>query len=69
MNQQGIVFSAIIHQVKIDKEGESKITLTVPLVNRDEVLEVGKLTEQVLEVSIVPVPQKITQKQGELTSW
>ena len=47
-----IVFNAIIHKVQIDREGEARITLTVPLSNREQVLNLSMLTETVLKVSV-----------------
>jgi hypothetical protein len=47
-----IQFKAVVSSVKIDKEGQVKITFTVPLSHRTEAMSVGVLTETVLNVSV-----------------
>ena len=40
-----ITFIASLHKVQIDREGEARITLTVPLSEREQVLDWSMLTE------------------------
>lgn len=47
-----IIFIASLHKVQIDREGEAKITLTVPLSDREQVLNLSMLTETALKVSV-----------------
>ena len=49
-----INFLASLHSVKIDREGETRITLMVPLSDRDAILELSRLTEAILRVSVSP---------------
>lgn len=51
MNEQ-IGFIASLHKVQIDREGESRITLTVPLSHRAKVMELSELTEVALHVVV-----------------
>jgi len=43
---------ASLHKVQMDKDGECKIILTVPLMCRESVLAVSMLTEKPLDVEI-----------------
>lgn len=47
-----ITFTASLHKVQIDREGEARITLTVPLSERQQVLELSLLTKTALKVSV-----------------
>ena len=47
-----ITFIASLHKVQIDREGESRITLTIPMSEREAVLAVSMLTETALKVKI-----------------
>ena len=47
-----ITFTASLHKVQIDREGEARITLTVPLSDREQVLNLSMLTETALKVSV-----------------
>lgn len=49
-----IIFLASLHSVKIDREGEAKITLAIPSSGRDAILELSRFTEAVLRVSVSP---------------
>ena len=49
-----IEFKASVHRVGIDQHGETRITLTVPLSDREKVLLCGALTEKIVNVSIEP---------------
>ncbi|HLE87448.1 MAG TPA: hypothetical protein VI727_07265 [Candidatus Brocadiaceae bacterium] len=55
-----ITFTASLHKVQIDREGESRITLTIPMSEREAVLAVSMLTETALRVKI-----DIDENQGE----
>jgi len=47
---------ATLHKVQMDKEGEFKVILTVPMVFRENVLSVQIMTEKVLDVEITEEP-------------
>jgi len=47
-----ITFIASLHKVQIDREGEARITLTIPMSEREAVLAVSMLTETALKVKI-----------------
>lgn len=47
-----IKFPAILYLVRIDKEGESKVTLAIPQSELDSIILLGKETEKLLQVSI-----------------
>ena len=47
-----ITFIASLHKVQIDREGEARITLTVPLSEREQILNLSMLTETALKVSV-----------------
>ena len=47
-----ITFIASLHKVQIDREGEARITLTIPMSEREAVLAVSMLTETALRVKI-----------------
>lgn len=49
---EGIHLKAHIDSVKIDKEGEAKLVLVIPLIYRKEYLACAELTEKVLDVYI-----------------
>ena len=51
-------FKAILHGVKIDKDGESSITLSIPQSDRNSVLAVSLMTEIVLDVEVLPEDSK-----------
>ena len=56
-----ITFMATLHKVQIGREGEMRITLTVPMLEREAVLAVSLLTEIVLQVKI-----KMDYREGEM---
>jgi hypothetical protein len=43
---------ATLHKVQMDKEGEFKVILTVPMIYRENCLAVQMMTEKVLDVEI-----------------
>lgn len=47
-----IKFPAILYSVRIDREGESKVTLTIPQSDLDAIISLGHETEKLLQVSI-----------------
>lgn len=47
-----------LHKTTIDHEGESTITLKIPLSELDKLLKIAQLTEQLLEISIEPSNKK-----------
>ena len=47
-----IIFIASLYAVKIDREGETRITFTVPASERTEALRVNPLIEKALRVSV-----------------
>ena len=47
-----ITFIASLHKVQIDREGEARITLTIPMSEREAVLAVSMLTETALRVLV-----------------
>ena len=44
-----ITFKATIHRIQIDKEGEGRVTITLPLTARNELLKMGEWTEKVID--------------------
>ncbi len=51
MNMDGINFKAILHSVRIDKEGESRVTLSVPQSDLDNVMLLATETEKLILIS------------------
>jgi hypothetical protein len=52
-------FHASLDKVVMDKDGECKITLCVPLIDRVEVLKLAEHTEIILKVNVeTEVPYK-----------
>ena len=47
-----ITFVGCIGNIKMDREGETKITLDVPLSELEKILELGKLNGKLLKVEI-----------------
>lgn len=47
-----IILKGILFTVKVDKEGESRITLCFSLSEINKVAEVSKLTERLLNIKI-----------------
>jgi len=47
-----ITFIASLHKIQIDREGESRITLTIPMSEREAVLAISMLTETALRVVV-----------------
>jgi len=45
-------FAACLHRVAVDSEGESTVTLKIPLTNIDDVTALMKLTQTLLNVEI-----------------
>ena len=45
-------FKATLHAIRIDKEGESKITLTIPTSDLIVAAKMASMTESVLDVSV-----------------
>ena len=45
-------FTAALHAVRIDNEGETRVTLTVPFTDLIKMLELAQLTQQLLEVEV-----------------
>ena len=53
-----IKFKAAVHAVRIDHDGEVKVTFTVPLIHRDSALLLGALTETYLLVTVGKDPDQ-----------
>jgi len=47
-----IDFKGLIHLVKMDREGEYKITFTIPSSEREKMVFLQSATEEVLDISI-----------------
>ena len=60
-----ITFIASLHKVQIDREGELRITLTIPMSEREAVLAVSMLTEIALRVKI-DIDENQSEKDGSI---
>lgn len=49
---ENIIFIAALHKVQIDREGESRITFTIPMSDRRAVLALSEYTECELRVEV-----------------
>ena len=47
-----IEFKSILFRISADQDGESKITLAVPLTELDKIMSLGRFTKKLLNVSI-----------------
>lgn len=60
---------AVLDRASIDSEGESTITLKIPLSYRNQALELLKLTEQVLLIEITPSNKPYYQEVTPVELW
>ena len=60
-----IKFKAVMDSVRVDKDGEVKLSLRVPLTYRNDALLCAALTEKVLRVTITPETQESPEESGK----
>lgn len=60
-----ITFIAALHKVQIDREGEARITFTVPMSDRRAVLALSEYTECELRVEVGLVNASVDAVEGQ----